>query len=302
VLLIAGFAQAFAFWRGMRLVLDTLTHTPLLGAFERLPPALLHDRLSPRAPVEADLERSSRFARQLGLELEALAKRGDQSISVRRLGLDAADYQAVKESLLACGVTSPDSCGHAWTETATWRALQDAATHLCGAIANFWRRRPRATILAGANFDHDVASISDDTQRWYLRAEELVAMQLLLIMRDLLSRLINIFFYIIAAVLMLVVAQQSFPFQPRQILLGIAWADVLVAVFLILRTFIQMEHHPVLSAITSTEAGAITWDAKLWAKVLVYGLIPLATIFAAQFPQLGSDILRWLTPVQSALP
>jgi hypothetical protein len=63
-----------------------------------------------------------------------------------------------------------------------------------------------------------------------------------------------------------------------------------------------MEHDPVLSAVASTEAGKIRCDTVMWTKVLLFGVIPIATIFAAQFPQIGNTLLGWLTPVQRALP
>jgi len=37
-------------------------------------------------------------------------------------------------------------------------------------------------------------------------------------------------------------------------------------------------------------------------KLTVFALLPLLTLFAAQFPDLGGVILRWLEPVQKALP
>jgi hypothetical protein len=63
-----------------------------------------------------------------------------------------------------------------------------------------------------------------------------------------------------------------------------------------------MEHDDVLSAFASTNSGKMTWDGALWSKIFIYGVIPIATVFAAQFPGIGSTLLDWLTPVQKALP
>jgi len=35
---------------------------------------------------------------------------------------------------------------------------------------------------------------------------------------------------------------------------------------------------------------------------VVYGLIPLAGLFATQFPNFSGTVLRWIEPVQKALP
>ena len=53
---------------------------------------------------------------------------------------------------------------------------------------------------------------------------------------------------------------------------------------------------------TKTPGVRTTWDADFVLKVTVFALIPLFTLFAAQFPDLGGTILRWMEPVQRALP
>jgi hypothetical protein len=58
----------------------------------------------------------------------------------------------------------------------------------------------------------------------------------------------------------------------------------------------------VLSRIASTTPGRITWNRETIARVVVYGLVPLMTLFAAQFPDLGATILEWLRPIQRSIP
>jgi len=36
--------------------------------------------------------------------------------------------------------------------------------------------------------------------------------------------------------------------------------------------------------------------------VVVYAVIPLLTLFAAQFPSLGGTLMSWLRPFQQAMP
>ena len=67
-------------------------------------------------------------------------------------------------------------------------------------------------------------------------------------------------------------------------------------------TFVQIERDPVIRALASTDSGKINWDWTVWTKVLLYGVLPIATIFAAQFPQLGGTVLDFLRPVQSVIP
>jgi hypothetical protein len=61
--------------------------------------------------------------------------------------------------------------------------------------------------------------------------------------------------------------------------------------------------NPVISRLVSaTPADRRTWDSALVLKLALFGLIPLLTLFAAQFPDLGAVVLRWVEPVQKALP
>jgi hypothetical protein len=47
-----------------------------------------------------------------------------------------------------------------------------------------------------------------------------------------------------------------------------------------------------------TTTGRMAWNWEFMSKVLVYVGIPLLTLFATQFPDIGSSLLRLLEPVQ----
>jgi hypothetical protein len=308
VLLCLALAEALTFWIWMRKTIGPLTRTPLLHAFGRLSPSLLRDRLSPRAPTPADLYRSARFGQQLGHKLAQMIG-GHRGPVARRTMEDAfvtqsTELRQLANALEACRPPlAEDMRSHRlWTATHSWRTIRAAAHGTAEAVERFWTVQVRASLLSETEFDNDVAHIDDDVQRWFLRAEEFVAMQGVLVVRELLARLANVFFYVIVGVLLMVAAQGSFPFQPKQHLLATAWAYVVIAVVLIFTVFVQMERDPLISAMASTDAGKVRWDATVWSKVILYGVIPLATIFAAQFPHIGGTILDWLSPVQRALP
>jgi hypothetical protein len=42
----------------------------------------------------------------------------------------------------------------------------------------------------------------------------------------------------------------------------------------------------------------VTWNLPFVLKVLVYAVVPLVTLFATQFPEVGGSLLRWVTPIQ----
>jgi hypothetical protein len=287
ILVLLAFAHVAYFWTKLRAAMHAFDGTPMIGAFTRLPSDFFHDRLSPSQPDDADVRRMSHAAAQLGLALEEMehARDGRLATSLREV---------------ASG-NSADSSGPLWTCNPQWTKISALVPPLVCKVGRRWRARARSTALETVDFNSETKD-DDNVQRWYLRAEEFLAMYVLLIVRELLYRLSNVFFYIIVAVMVMVAIQQSFPFQPPQELLEITWFYVLGAVVLILTIFAQMEHDAVLSAFASTRAGALNWDVALWSKVFIYGVIPIATAVAAQFPSFGTTLLEWLTPVQKALP
>jgi hypothetical protein len=297
VLLWLAFAHVLFFWKTLRDAMHAFAGTPMIGAFRRLSPAFFHDRLSPREPDDADLRRMSQTAEQLGLALEEASRKDGET--------GYGELAQVLRKGFPCVAATPLGGREGWAYSQDWMNLSRVVPLVAGVVADSWNSRLRATALSTIDFDAEVADTKQFTremQRWLLRAEEFLAMHVLLVVRELLSRLANVFFYVIVAVMLMVAVTQSFPFQPRQELLGMAWIYVLSAVALVLTIVVQMEHDEVLSAFASTRSGALNWDAALWTKVFMYGVIPLATVFAAQFPAIGTTLLDWLTPVQKALP
>ena len=293
ILLVVTFAHVIYFWRLIRRTLEPFDGTPMLEAFDNLPAHLLHDRLSPRRPGPADVRRVTLVANELGLQLKHMPadKRLEFSAEV---GLDASSYKALRRVLRHRPRGFDDASD--WAVSERWRWLVDVMRAVVPPVARFWRRghhQPRAAASS------PTVSV---TQRWIWLAEEVIAMQTLLVIRELLARLAPLFLFLIVGVLLMVAIAQSFPFQPRQQLLATAWVYVIGAVMLVITTFVQIERDPVISALASTDAGKVNWDWTVWTKVLMYGGLPIATIFAAQFPQVGGAILDWLKPVQSVIP
>ena len=57
-----------------------------------------------------------------------------------------------------------------------------------------------------------------------------------------------------------------------------------------------------LSRLTASPAGKVTWDLAFVSKVALYAGIPLLTLFVSQFPELTDSLGRWLQSLQSQLP
>jgi len=63
-----------------------------------------------------------------------------------------------------------------------------------------------------------------------------------------------------------------------------------------------MGRDPVLRRLSNVDPRGWSWDRALITKVVVYAVIPLLTLFAAQFPSLGGTLMSWLRPFQQAMP
>ena len=124
-----------------------------------------------------------------------------------------------------------------------------------------------------------------------------------LVVRDALARLAHNLVFLVGGILFVFASYTLFPFQQRTQLQVVGWIYIGIAFATILTVLVQMNRNPVIARLSSPTAEAkSTWDSDFVLKVTVFALLPLFTLFAAQFPDVGGVILRWLEPVQRALP
>jgi hypothetical protein len=131
----------------------------------------------------------------------------------------------------------------------------------------------------------------------YVHRRELVATSLVLVVRELLSRLSVSLGFIGPALALLLTLQGTLPLDRSHCLLGLVWADVILSSVVVMGVFVGIERDAIVSRMFGTKPG-LQWNVDFISKVVVYVVIPLATVFAAQFPELGSSVLHLLEPVQ----
>ena len=300
-LLVLSIVQSIYLWNVLRALLRHLDAHGMADAYRRLPPELLENRLSPRPPSLTDLERAVGFRRALRVELDRVGATPSAGQTAPGNPLDLAPdaYLDLASALDDPAPLDDDRRHHrAWTDSGTWKTLSASACLLASVLEGYWRDHVRENFLRGGS----AGDIKDNVQQWCLRAEEFVALQVVFVIREVMASLVNTLFFVILAILLMVAAQGSFPIQPRQTFLGIAWALVIVAVAVSLRTFWQMGRDPVLRRLSNVDPRGWSWDRALITKVVVYAVIPLLTLFAAQFPSLGGTLMSWLRPFQQAMP
>jgi len=131
-----------------------------------------------------------------------------------------------------------------------------------------------------------------------VHARRLAAFKVVLVVRELLSRLSFNVLTMGPVLALLVTLYWTVYFDRSHALLGLIWFDVILAMVAIMAVFIWFDRDAVVSGIRGTIPGEITWNWEFTSKILVYVVLPLLTLFATQFPEIGSGLLKFLEPVQ----
>ncbi|HKW03544.1 MAG TPA: hypothetical protein VJN96_27205 [Vicinamibacterales bacterium] len=253
---------------GLALLQFVYLWTVLRRLLERL---AYHGDADAYVKVPRGLFPPSLFPRMPGLnELEIVVEY--RAACLTRSGLPGApELHRVLES-----ERSAEEAPH-WTASETWKALVSAAT-----VAP----APAGTAPAP---DCDV-----------LRLRE---MCVTLVVRDAIARLWHNVVFVAGAVLCVFFSHALFPFQLQRALSELGWFYVALAFGAIVIVLWQMRRNDFLRRVASPDPTRGTgWDTAFILRLAIFVLIPLLTLFAAQFPDTGGVLMRWLDPVRKFLP
>jgi hypothetical protein len=308
--------QVMWIWRLTAELLSGTNGHPIAAAFRRIAAKVefARHRFSLQSPTIEDLAPLVEHRRQLAASLAAIRAPHEQAaaldapaVAAKRMPfghyrdltvaaemqIDRRDLQALADALNTQTAFDRHAEQHEhWTVSSTWITLLADSSLLLAALKGFWARAPRE--MAGG----DGGEAFDRVRTWYRRAEELIAMQITMVIRELLSRVTSYLMLILALLVLMVTAISSFPIQPKQPLLAFTWVYVIAAIASALAIVVGMERDPILSRLSGTKPNRVNWDADFVLKLVLYGLVPLLTLFAAQFPDIGNTLLRWVAPIQ----
>jgi hypothetical protein len=127
-----------------------------------------------------------------------------------------------------------------------------------------------------------------------LVAEEFVAIRYLSLIRAVLANMRCLMIFASVFFVLAMAAWNSYPFQPRQLF---DWTFTALLLFLglgVIWIFAQMHRDPILSRITGTAENELGWD--FWFRILSFGVVPVATWLAYQFPEVGSAVYKFIEP------
>jgi len=179
-----------------------------------------------------------------------------------------------------------------WSTSHTWKTMMKDIRLLAG------ERIAMPAELGPSSF----GLTTNDADSLPRELDDIVAISVALVIRDAIARLWHNLVFVAGAVSLVFASHTFFPVQPQKTLAGIAWVYVCTTFAAILTVLVQMKRDHVLARLMCVPSDQRRWDADVILKFAIFGALPLLTLFATQFPDAGSVLLRWLEPVQKALP
>ena len=298
VMLTLALVQFSFLWFAIKRLLGFMARHRLAGAYQRVSPELFPTDLFPKVPRLVDLEIPVAHWERL------VAAGGPAGPSGLRLQPESPDLAATFQEEVR---TAPDT---PWATSRTWRALLNADPQSRGGCAPSTRQdrsARRRSCRCRARRPNRARP-----PRWESppplppscsARRSFPAMLVAFVVRDALARLAQNLVFVIGGVVLVFCSYTLFPFRQHEQLQVLGWIYVAITFTTILTVLVQIKRNEIVASLTSVAAGArSTWDGAFVLKITVFALLPLFTLFAAQFPDIGGLLLRWIEPVQRALP
>lgn len=172
---------------------------------------------------------------------------------------------------------------------ADWRAAMEARHQALKLLS-------QAAAVIGRTLNGPAKPAEERVQQ----AHRFLAAQTVLFLHHVLSHLQNLLFFVVAGLILMLLAITYYPFQPREWLLWFNWLVILATVSLTIVVFVQMGRDRVLSLLSNTVPGQVTWNREFLFRVLLYVVVPVLTLLGAQFPESMRQILSWLGVFQNS--
>lgn len=292
-------------WTHFRHFLHLLGHHKMVNAFDRMPNKLARSlgvQFLEELPELTRLEAMKRHWRLLAnhlaqLDLGVLGDKGDTGAMAREL-----------RALLALADSLPAE------RRAETGSMRQASLLLMKVLNTFWYGRPlRGSIRADAPVPEAERSgttntaelytsrLPDALHLWLRLAEDFIAIQVVTYISRLFPHLRNYLTFVTAGLLLLLLAVNTYPFQPHHLLMMMLWVMILAVVALAVWVLVQSNRDEVLSRVAKSEPGKVTWNRRFIVQLLIYGVLPLLSLLAADFPELRKLIFSWLAPALRAL-
>jgi hypothetical protein len=188
--------------------------------------------------------------------------------------------------------------------------LQAAATSLQTEPDCPFLRSPAWTILAAAgdkargtlekHFWHKPAP--DSARPPHETAEDLLALLLSFVLRDLLSRIVTGLSVALGIAFLILGSHLFYPFQGRHLFVWLDLGNAALLTTMGVAVLVHFDRDKILSWSWATTPGRINWTGGLVPRMALWVVITLLSLMAARFPELGENVTGWLDPLKKAIP
>lgn len=291
VMITYGLYRFVRLWQSLAAFLECLAHHPLLATLGRLPDALARSIGS--LFLEPLPEHARRAAeRQQVILLQAQIK----ALPSQPASPEGASTPQLQERLaeVCQQLESKRAVSPANGDVLTPTDLAWLSTELAKLLAVCWEARPFA---AATSTTTQTGQPTSPLQLALNLAEEFLAMQLVTHIHRLFPYLRNTLVFLSGGLIVLLGTLISYPFQPQHFLMLVMWVLILASVGLITWVLINMSRDEVLSRASHTSPGKVTYDRQFVSRVIVYGLLPLLSLLASQFPEVRGVAFSWLESI-----
>jgi hypothetical protein len=322
--LLMEFLRLVFVWRSLHLLLQRLSWHPLLAAVKRyreLRPNLAKMNLTHPPSVFAELESSVQQAGRLVRTAKNLAEATDTDEGARKLfrqSLPEWEAQAECAASQLCEalqlqwtdasrIDPPSSAEMVRKKRATqiqgnWRQSLKSRCHAHHALFRLLQslRKPMEDYWSSLHTEGPVTAPPADVKEFFDQAEEFIVSRLVNFLAMVFPSLQNLGYFVLAGLLLMLVAVTSYPFQPRNEFLFFNWVVILSFIGTVIWIFVQMDRDTVLSLLNDTKPGEVNFSRELVVRTLLYVAAPLLALLGAQFPESLRQILSLFTAGQGS--
>ena len=306
-------------WQRLQTFLRFLAAHPMADAFDRVPRRLA-EAVGPRAFGRfislPDFARLLHQWRLLEIDLKA-ARSGLQ----RDLGLKESDTTRVLDALANLRTLrvffsgrmrrSGGGIHQTWkarAQTAGWVGF--LARVLQPVVEPYWRTKPlpldtpaggKESSAPPAESSVEKRALDPAAAAWLRQAEEFIASHLVIYVAYVFLHLRNLLSTFLISGLLLFVAVTAYPFQPARVLVFFLIGFIVLLAALAVGSFLQMERDEILSRVSRTQAGKVSWDLSFVLRIVVYGLLPILSVIATRIPEVQTGFSSLIDGLSRAI-
>jgi hypothetical protein len=145
---------------------------------------------------------------------------------------------------------------------------------------------------------HETRSRGDSQTNWFKRCEQLVALQMAFVLRDIVARTITCLFAAMLCLTLLTASHLFYTFNGRASLLMVDMLAITGVAVSSIWILVDMERDHVLSRLRATTPGRVDINWDFIKRIGVYGVLPLLAVIASLFPEVGGTLFGWLEPMR----